>query len=151
MSSRAFKYILFTFFLTGMNFVYIALAQENVSPGVIVRPELKYKSGQLRDPFQSYLQKEETKPSVQGQGVSNLVQPKINLDTLVVQGIIWGGKIPQAIINNKVLAVGDLIEGAKILSIDKGGIALDLSGEIINLSAPGKNTISEKENNTPRV
>lgn len=139
-----FKYILFIFFLAGINFVYTALAEENTAQGVIIRPQIKYKSSQLRDPFQSYLIKEEKDRGVEAQGEGNLVKPKIDLSLLEVQGIIWGGKLPQAIINGKVLAIGDSINGAEILSIDKGGITLNFAGEILNLSAPGQGAASKK-------
>jgi len=142
--SRMFKYILFIFFLTGINFVYTALAEENTAQGVIIRPQIKYKSSQLRDPFQSYLIKEEKSKAGQEQGADNLVKPKLDLNLLEVQGIIWGGKIPQSIINNKVLAIGDSINGAEILSIDKSGITLNFAGEILNLSAPGQGVASKK-------
>lgn len=144
MISRMFKYILFIFLLTGINFVYTALAEENTAQGVIIRPQIKYKSSQLRDPFQSYLIKEDKDQGVQAQDEGNLVKPTIDLNLLEVQGIIWGCKIPQAIINNKVLAIGDSINGAEILSIDKGGITLNFAGEILNLSAPGQGVASKK-------
>ncbi len=136
MNSRANKYISFIFFLAGgINFAHIVLAQENIADGVIARPVVEYKSGQLRDPFQSVIITEEKKAMPEKR--MDLMQPGSNLGNLKVQGIIWGGRIPQAIINDKVLTVGDTIEGAEILSIDKKGITLRSAGTVGNLTIPG--------------
>ncbi|HTY45082.1 MAG TPA: hypothetical protein VMD52_03710 [Patescibacteria group bacterium] len=43
---------------------------------------------------------------------------------LVVEGIVWESKIPQAIINNRIFNVGDTIEGAKIVEINKKGVTV---------------------------
>ena len=48
--------------------------------------------------------------------------------TLQVQGLVWGGSRPQAIINEKVYSVDDTVEGARILSIDRRGITIDHHG-----------------------
>lgn len=145
MMNRAFKYILIMSILSGINFFHTVLAEVNSTAALISRPQVEYKSRQLRDPFQSYLTKDKATLS-QPQEASNLAQPKINLDALEVQGIIWGGKMPQAIINNKVLVVGDLVDGFPISSIDKGGVSLNVAGEIIDLSAPGHRDTSKKDN-----
>jgi len=136
MTNRVNKYISFIFFLAvGINFAHIALAQEKIADGVIARPVVEYKSGALRDPFQSVVTSEEKKVTLEGK--VDLMQPGSDLGNLKVQGIIWGGRIPQAIINDKVLTVGDTIEGAEILSIDKKGITLRSAGTGDNLTIPG--------------
>lgn len=146
MIKRLSSYILLVFSLVGViNFGFIALAQENTVAEIIIRPQIQYKSGQLRDPFVSVMAKEEKKESLQKQGAVELNQPKIDLSALNVQGIIWGAKMPQAIINNKVLVVGDLIDGAEILSIDKKRITLSFAGEVVNLSAPGQNPVLKEK------
>lgn len=43
---------------------------------------------------------------------------------LIVQGVVWGGAMPQAIINNRVTNIGDVIEGAKVIDISKKGVIL---------------------------
>jgi len=43
---------------------------------------------------------------------------------LIVQGVIWGGAMPQAIINNRVINIGNVIEGAKVIDINKKGVVL---------------------------
>jgi len=141
MMKRLSSYLLLVFSLAAaINFGFIALAQENTADEIIIRPQIKYKSGQLRDPFAPVMVKEEKKESLQKQGTAELNRPKIDLNILNVQGIIWGTKLPQAIINHKVLAAGDLIEGAEILRIDKKGVTLSFAGETFNLPAPGQNS-----------
>lgn len=44
--------------------------------------------------------------------------------TLILKGIVWDTDRPQAIINDQVLSQGDIIEGARIVSIRKSGINL---------------------------
>ncbi|MDD5476603.1 MAG: hypothetical protein PHG87_00105 [Candidatus Omnitrophica bacterium] len=147
MMKRLSNYISLVFSLTAViNLGFIALAQANTADETIDRPQIKYRSGQLRDPFVSVMVKEGKKPSLQEQEAAELKRPKINLSALEVQGIIWGAKVPQAIINNKVLVAGDSINGAEILSIDKKGVTLSFAGEVVNLAAPGQNSVlNEKE------
>ncbi len=143
MMSRVCKYILFVFFLiTAIDLISMAVAEDAVAEGVIARPVMEYKSDKLRDPFKRYLVKEE--PRALPQENIDLTKPELDLSKLKVQGIIWGAKIPQAIINDKVLTIGDLIEGAEILSIDKKGITLSFNGAVLDLAAPGQNLVQAK-------
>lgn len=143
MMNRACKFILFMLILTGINSVYTVFAQGGLTGELIKRPQVEYKSSQLRDPFQSYLTDGRKAQGLQG--ASDLAKAAINIDALRVQGIIWGGKMPQAIINNQVLSVGDRVDGFSILSIDKDGVSLDVPGEVVNLPAPGYEKTAEKD------
>lgn len=145
MMSRACKYILFVFLLiAAIDQKFIASAEEITDDGLMVRPVVEYKSSKLRDPFRTYLIKEEPKPVPQEN--VDLTKPQLDLNKLQVQGIIWGGNIPQAIINNNVLTIGNLIEGAEILSIEKKGITLSFNGAIFDLAAPGQKSVPMKVN-----
>ena len=90
-------------------------AQLNPKPGFAEKVE--YTSQGLRDPFQSPfeffepLEEPKEKAPVVG-----------GLPHLEVQGMVWGSKVPQAIINNTVVRVGEVIEGAEILVIRKEGV-----------------------------
>jgi hypothetical protein len=144
MMSRTCKYILFVFFLiTAIGQKFIVLAEEAATDLIIARPTVQYESSKMRDPFRSYLI-EEVPKEVPAEN-AELAKPKLDLNKLQVQGVIWGVKAPQAIINNKVLKIGDLIEGAEILSIEKKGITLSFNGEISDLSAPGQVPVIKKE------
>ena len=125
-----------------VSFTYIAFAGSD-NDGVISRPVIEYSSGDLRDPFGDLLQlaieKEQKAKEVQDvvaapKDSTEPAKPMPSLDKFKVQGVIWGGKFPQAIINNKILGVGDLIEGAEIVSIEKKGITLRMmSGLVMRL------------------
>lgn len=147
MTSRAYKYIPFLLIVSGgIGFCNIALAQEGIADGVISRPVVEYKSGGFRDPFQPPLVKQEKKVTQVEQAKQvkkiDLIQPGSDIGNLKVQGIIWGGKIPQAIINDEVFSVGDTIQGIEILSIDKTGITLSSSGEANNLIVSSEDPVS---------
>jgi hypothetical protein len=140
MMSRICQYILLVFFLiVAISPKFMVLAEETRADGIIMRPVMEYKSGGLRDPFKTYIVKEEPK-AVTSENAELSKQPELDLDNLKVQGIIWGVKAPQAIINDKVLTIGDFIEGAEIIGIEKKGITLSFNGAIFDLTAPGQNS-----------
>ena len=157
--SRANKLILFILFLfASINFCPFVWARENVLlrddepkqeakievPEVIVnRPRLEYKSASLRDPFQTYILNDK-KVIAQANDTTDSPKPTVNFSELKVEGIIWGTKIPQAIINSKVYIVGDKIEDAEIISIDNKGITFNSALGIVNLPAPGQNSASSE-------
>jgi hypothetical protein len=139
--SKVFRSILFIIFFcqaTGR----IALAVETASSGIITRPVIEYKSSSLRDPFSTYFTKEEPKAATQVS--NNSMKPALDITKLRVQGIIWGVKNPQAIINDQVLSIGNTIEGAEILSIEKKGITLSSNGVVFDLVAPGQSAVLDK-------
>lgn len=131
---------------------YAAFGQNE--DGVVSRPVIEYSSADLRDPFEDLLQmaaerekrEKELRNKEAPEESSEVEVPMPSLDKLKVQGVMWGGKFPQVVINGKVLAVGDAIEGFKIVSIEKKGITLDFSGRTAVLSAPGSNPVSGKGN-----
>ncbi len=51
-----------------------------------------------------------------------------------VQGMFWGVNRPACIINGKVYSVGDEIEGARILEINKEGILLMSQGKTFTVT-----------------
>jgi hypothetical protein len=136
MKNRVCQCILFVFFLIAViGLKFMVLAEELNSAGLIVRPAMEYKSDDLRDPFKTYIIKEQ--PEVVILDHKELPkQPEFDLDKLKVQGIIWGVKTPQAIINGRVLTIGDSIEGAQIVNIEKKGITLSFDGAMFDLCAP---------------
>ena len=96
---------------------------------IILRPNVEYKAQGLDDPFaEPFLS--------QGSGEIGPVNSAAEMPLLniTVQGLIWGGNFPQAIINNKVVKVGDTVEGARIISIAKDGIFLFFNERQYHLS-----------------
>ncbi|MDD5097423.1 MAG: hypothetical protein PHU59_02905 [Candidatus Omnitrophica bacterium] len=137
-----------TFFLAFLVIFPPAVFAQDANSGIILRPVVEYKSGDLRDPFSDLflLNKERNAQNIQVTQ-ENLGLEKIlpNLENFKVKGVIWGGRLPQAIINDKILKVGDSIDGVEIVDIDKTGISLSFGGEIIVLPTPGNAPVSDKE------
>jgi len=103
------------------------------SQGVIIeKPKKEYEAGDLRDPFRGYEEKRE-KPTESQTPSGKVEEPLPNLE---VQGIIWGGSIKQAIINNKVVKPGDMIGNIKILDINKDSVTVLFNNRERNLSSP---------------
>ena len=91
--------------------------------------KVEYKAEEASDPF--FTEQEIEKP------VEEEVVEKKPLPQLTIQGLIWGGNFPQAIVNNKVLRVGDSIEDARIVDINRDGLVLYFEGQQYNLTSPG--------------
>lgn len=111
---------------------------------VFDRPKLEYNAYNLKDPFEDFLmrqkQKEEASKQVGGE------QGLRALDNLNVKGVIWGGLIPQAIINDKVVKVGDVIEGAEIIDISKEGVMLIFNKRMYKLASPASGSKPKTDN-----
>jgi Tfp pilus assembly protein PilP len=112
------------------------MESQNLAPSpkqepVIKRPAVQYTASNLRDPFESLL----TSEILQSQN-KDTTPEKINLPGMKVQGVTWGGRFPQAIINNKVLKVGDTVEGAKIVEIENNGITVLFDGKQYLIPSP---------------
>ncbi len=70
---------------------------------------------------------------------ASIVSEAIKLPALSVQGIVWGEDNPQAIIDGRVVAKGDLLpDGVEILDISKKGIKLLYRGKIFTLLPEGE-------------
>ena len=96
-----------------------------------IRTRVEYKAEDSRDPFYHYEPKEpvpEVKPRAQAPA---------KLPALTVEGVVWGGNFPQAIINHRVVEVGDTLEGVQITRIDKEGIVIAYSGGVYKIPSPG--------------
>lgn len=94
---------------------------------------VEYIGADTRDPFEAYLKKEELKPKDEGELAKERTFP-----SLTVQGIIWGGRFPQAIINGKVVKVDDVIEGARVTDITKEGITVFFNNRQQTLASPAQ-------------
>jgi len=107
--------------------------EKKLGAEVITKPEVKYEAKGLRDPFKT--------PFEKNFGAESAQEPPPEaadtvLSQLKVQGVIWGGSFAQAIINDKVLKVGDSIEGALIIDISKAGIVFFYGGRKYTISSP---------------
>lgn len=103
---------------------------------IIVRPNIEYEAEGLRDPFKVYEEEYKKRKEEVAVGKEPIqIEP---LPSLTIQGIVWGGSAPLGIINDKVVKVGDTIEGVKIIKIDRDGIKVLYHGREYNLSSPAK-------------
>ncbi len=123
---------------------------EFISPPLIIeRPVVEYQAENLRDPFKRKVTdikgapaSEEAKPTA--------AETQKPLPLLEIQGIVWGGTFPQAIIENKVVKTGDFIkigqaEAAKIINIDKEGVTVYFDGQNYKLPSPARGDKSSKK------
>jgi len=60
------------------------------------------------------------------------------LPPLEIKGLVWGTEVPQAIINGKVLKIGDTINEVKIVTIDKTGVGVLFEGKPAKVASPSK-------------
>ena len=104
------------------------LAQPPTQPAPVRSEKVEYKAEDLDDPFGE----QEVKEPVKEEKVAAGPPPP-----LTIQGLVWGGRFPQAIMNNKVLRVGDTIEGVRIVDINKEGVVLYFDGQQYNITSPG--------------
>jgi type II secretory pathway component PulC len=119
--------ILFIGFIGIVFSIKTARALESTAPGVSPGAnKIEYKSEDLGDPFQEEKIEIKEEPEVQTEAMP--------LPSLQIQGIVWGGGFPQAIINNKVVRAGDAIEGARIADINKSGVTVFFENRQYNLS-----------------
>lgn len=57
-----------------------------------------------------------------------IIETVIDPPELSISGLIWNSDRPQAIINGRVVSVGDEIDGARLLSVNKEGITIEYKG-----------------------
>jgi hypothetical protein len=97
-----------------------------ILPEITQARQINYTSQNLRDPFQNpfemhLITKEQPERPVESIGY--------DLPHLSVQGIVWGTQMPQAIINNTIVKIGESIAEAEVLDIRKEGVYLLYQGK----------------------
>ncbi|MFH1858062.1 MAG: hypothetical protein ABH845_04080 [Candidatus Omnitrophota bacterium] len=118
-----------------VQFIFVTGLLLFLSAGVLVKETsaTSYTGREYRDPTRSPLfvkpASEEAKPTVD----------IVRLPLLSIQGIIWGGDSPRAIIDGQVVAKGEILpEGVEILDISNAGIKVLYRGKIFTLNPPGR-------------
>jgi hypothetical protein len=91
-----------------------------------------YSASGLRDPLKSLLPKP-TPAELAGEAAPPVKEPPPP-PAITIQGLVWGGSEPQAIIGGKLYRVNDTVDGAKILSIQRGGITIEHLGKPVAYS-----------------
>ncbi|MFA5198902.1 MAG: hypothetical protein WC432_05115, partial [Candidatus Omnitrophota bacterium] len=91
MTKPAFKNIFsIMVFLAAAVLIRPAQAQEQTPAKLIKRQVMEYNSGKMRDPFRTYLIKDE--PEVKPQETGLPVKPDFDISKLQLQGVVWGVK-----------------------------------------------------------
>ncbi len=94
------------------------------------RPVQTYRAQGLRDPFEPYAtEKKEQGTSKEASNIAKQQEAVKPFPNLTIQGLAWGGDFPQAIVDNKVLKIGQMIEGASVKKIDKDGVTFLFEGK----------------------
>jgi len=97
-----------------------------------IRPYVKYSAQGLKNPFQPPISENIAESeALVSKGASKA------LPALTVQGLLWAGVFPQAIINNTVVKVGDTIGEVTITEIDKEGVSVVFANREYRLRPPG--------------
>ena len=160
MIKRALKKPLFMIFFFATTLFFAAnlsrAEKRTLSEGSLmdsIRPKVEYITEGSREPFQDYFSKKkpvtempEAEITVEDEvaAVPEEPEPPPSLPSLTVQGIIWGGSVPCAIINNKVLKRGDSIEEVELIKIEKESIEVLYQGWNYSLSSPANLSPDEK-------
>ena len=123
---------------------------------------------QIRDPFQSQLPPPKEVPVVQvvpqnindsanvttseplfrsaPVPVKDVAQPvKQDVKAMVIKGLVWNTTEPQAIVNDKVVGVGDEVDGVEIISINQKGVEFSSKGLNFFIDLFGHKNIIEEE------
>lgn len=119
----------------------IEKVEKSVPSERIIRPSLEYKAEGLRDPFEGLGVQEGL--AIKGAGRPTTAEHPLPI--LTVQGLIWGGALSLAIINDKVVKTGDTIDGARITNITKEGVSILFEGSQYNLPSPATAAIKKPQ------
>lgn len=122
-------------------------------PQGFIRPKVEYNAGGFIDPFVNR-DKDKEEAVVRTGQVERSFAPEVKRDPpkLELQGITWGGRFPQAIINSRVVKAGDTmqldeIQGTEIgiINIDKDGIVFSFEDSEYKIASPAMMATSDKE------
>jgi len=99
---------------------------------VVAVPPIAYTAHEVRDPFKSLLPAAaSSRVESRGPVVGSRSEAPSAPPDLLVQGLVWGGDQPKAIIRGNVYGVGELVEGMKIVAIDQRGVTIEFQGSSI--------------------
>jgi hypothetical protein len=119
----------------------LALASEP-APVIVARKPLlvAYLAQELRDPMVTYLpQQVIAAPSTVPPGASAFSATSSRASAppaLAVQGVVWGGAQPQALIGGKFYRLGDQVLGHPILAIERLGVTIEHEGKPVTYGIP---------------
>lgn len=106
--------------------------------------QVEYAASGMRDPFENQLPLPEPEPEPgavpqqEPDEPAEVPEVPVTPPEIIVDGIVSGGSVPQAVIQQKVVRVGDTISGARISKITKEGIEVVYEGESFVFPAPSR-------------
>lgn len=115
--------------------------REREQQQAIIRPAVSYQGRNYKDPFRSRQQADPSQQNLAGMPA---------LPPMTIQGIVWGSDIPQAIVNNQVVRVGNALGSVHIISIKKEGIKVIFQGQEYFLPAPASGILPPVENDAEK-
>lgn len=114
-------------------------SEKTTQTSVIKRRRVEFSSSNA-DPFRIDVMKSK-------QAGPASAAPKVPLPKFTIQGIVWGGEVPQAIVDNKVVKPGDSIDNVHIVDINREGIDVFFNGAQYTLPSPAAAVVTEKKQN----
>ncbi len=111
------------------------IAKEGLNDSFL-RPLVANEAAELNNPFFNFVEEAIKKETANKSPVVKEENTVKSLPAYTIQGVIWGGELPLAIINNKVLKIGDMLGEAIIENIDKNGVVVSIQGKLFTLNAP---------------
>ena len=97
--------------------------------------KVSFQVGGFRNPFKSVLPEK-----IVEEKIVKVSRPAPEIETkapeITIQGIVWGGKFPEVIINGKVLKEGDILTGPEpitVLEIKPKEVVILYKNKIFNL------------------
>ena len=106
---------------------------------------IAYTGEGLRNPFRNPAAKQKPDGIVKPPEVKPPEAVRLDLEKFAVSGIVWGGMVDQAIINGKVVKVGDTISDVRIVRIDKEGVTIEFKNTEFKLKAPSGMSAQQKK------
>ena len=101
---RVAKIIIFFFLTTAIFLFKQEMAIPESGPENSLESAVTYDAEGLKDPFKPpEIKKEAQLPQQEPQPEPKIVTPP----SLIIQGIVWGGSLSHAIINQKIVKIGD--------------------------------------------
>ena len=124
------------FIICALTFIFkYSQAMPEALPEIAERPDIEYEAQDLKDPFEPPIEKIELIEELEEE-VMPEAEPELPLPSLGVEGLVWGGSLPLAIINKKIVRIGDMIEGVQIIDINKEGIDISFDNRSHHLPSP---------------
>lgn len=96
-----------------------------------IAPQVSYTAKEYLSPFKLALPEKIEQAQPIYPVLDNIEAPPV----FELQGIVWGGRYPQAIINNSVVKAGGRIGGAEVLAINKDKVELLYQDKVIIISS----------------